>query len=173
MQKVFRSLYAQETLSTNACGNEEINLNKLVDVINYMASKQISVLYLVKLVKMLWYSDFLNYKRYGKSITGMVYKALPMGAAPIGYEQITSLHGIHFQEKNFGDGVGYLFLADKDYQITWLSRQEIGSIDTVIEKFRDISKDDIIRIMHGEDAYMKTELYHVISYDYAATLSLE
>lgn len=50
-------------------------------MINYLAAK-VESLHKVKLMKMLWYSDYLHYKRNGVSISGLVYRALPMGAVP-------------------------------------------------------------------------------------------
>jgi hypothetical protein len=49
-------------------------------------------------MKMLWYSDVLNHKRKGFSITGLAYRALPMGAVPEGYEQIVLLEGVCYDE---------------------------------------------------------------------------
>jgi len=48
-------------------------------------------LYKVKLMKLLWYTDAIFFGRYGKSMTGLVYKHLPFGALPIGYDEIISL----------------------------------------------------------------------------------
>ncbi|MEA3423846.1 MAG: helix-turn-helix domain-containing protein, partial [Bacillota bacterium] len=43
-------------------GGKEIDLDKVVEVINYLAQNA-KKLYKVKLMKLLWYSDNLNYKR--------------------------------------------------------------------------------------------------------------
>ena len=65
-------------------GYTELNLRKVVDVIRYFSnSVKVKALYKVKLMKMLWYSDALSFKTRDKAITGLVYKALPMGAVPI------------------------------------------------------------------------------------------
>jgi len=36
----------------------------------------------IKLNKLLFYIDFESYRRFGKSVTGQVYQALPFGPAP-------------------------------------------------------------------------------------------
>ena len=172
IKKAVLAQYAKEQMLPNAYGNSEPDFDKLVEVINYIAASSVASLYLVKLIKMIWYSDALNYKRHGKSITGMVYKALPMGAAPIGYDQIIALQGVNYQEVEFADGCGYLFGADKNFAPKLLSDAEKTSIDTVVEHFREFSKKAIIKAMHEEEAYKHTELYHIISYDYANKLSL-
>ena len=172
IQKAIMAQYAREKMPDNACGNTEPDFNKVVEVINYITTREVRSLYLVKLIKMLWYSDALNYKRHGKSITGMAYKALPMGAVPIGYDQIIALQGIRYQEVDFAEGTGYLFEENKDYIPHLLSDEEKSSIDTVIVRFRDASKKAIIKAMHEEDAYKCTEAYQVISYDYAKRIGL-
>lgn len=172
IKKAVLAQYAKEQMPPNASGNSEPDFNKLVEVINYIAASSVTSLYLVKLIKMIWYSDALNYKRHGKSITGMAYKALPMGAAPIGYDQIVSLQGVSYQEIEFADGTGYLFGVEKDFVPQLLSDNEKASIDTVVGRFRDVSKKAIIKAMHEEEAYKCTELYHIISFDYANELSL-
>ena len=172
IKKAVLAQYAKEHMPPNAFGNTEPDFNKLVEVINYIASSSVTSLYLVKLIKMIWYSDALNYKRHGKSITGMAYKALPMGAAPIGYDQIVALQGVSYQEVEFADGIGYLFGADQDFVPHLLSDDEKASIDTVVGRFRDASKKAIIKTMHEEEAYKCTEPYCIISFDYAKQLSL-
>ena len=172
IQRAVLAQYAREEMPSNACGNTVTDFNRLVEVINYIASGNVASLYLVKLIKMIWYSDALNYKRHGKSITGMAYKALPMGAAPIGYDQIVALQGVKYQELECADGTGYLFEENKEFLTCLLSEEEKASIDTVVEHFKDATKKAIIKAMHEEEAYRNTRLYQVISYDFAKELSL-
>ena len=42
-----------------------------------------------KLVKLLYFADFDFYEKYQKSITGDIYKALPMGPFPIKLDMVT------------------------------------------------------------------------------------
>lgn len=80
-------------------GNAELSLDKVVDVIRYFAaSDQIINLYKVKLMKLMWYADALSYKLRGYAITGLVYKALPMGAVPVGHESIIDLKDVPCEE---------------------------------------------------------------------------
>ncbi len=65
-----------------------------------------------------------------------------------------------------------MFVENHEYIPHLLSDKEKASIDAVIERFRDVSKKEIVKAMHEEDAYKCTEPYQVISYDYALQLSL-
>lgn len=70
-------------------GNARLSLDKVIEVIRYFAaSAKVTSLYKVKLMKLMWYSDALSYKKRGHAITGLVYQALPMGALPIGHDSI-------------------------------------------------------------------------------------
>ena len=72
---------------------------KVVDVIRYFAaSVNITSLYKVKLMKLMWYADALAYKKRGAAITGLVYQALPMGALPVGHNSIIDLRGVPCEE---------------------------------------------------------------------------
>ena len=59
------------------------------------------------MMKMLWYADFLSFKEFGHSITGLAYQALPMGAVPVAHNHIVELSGINREEVEFGDGIHY------------------------------------------------------------------
>ena len=117
-------------------GNTQIDFDKIVEVICYYAnSLDVTNLYKVKLMKLLWYADFLSYKRYNHSITGLVYKAMPMGALPIAHKLIIDLKGINYDEVEFEDGSGYKFIQSELNEFTYLTSEDINVLDTIIEKF--------------------------------------
>ncbi|MBR5718314.1 MAG: DUF4065 domain-containing protein [Clostridia bacterium] len=155
-------------------GNARIDFKKIVDVINYIAShlRNRSV-YTVKLMKMLWYSDFLSFKRRGKSITGLAYQHLPMGAVPYGYKYFSDLSGIEYEEVEFPEGTGCLFKGRPGFIPSSLSEEETSILDTVIKYLGDMQKDAIVNKMHSEAAFKQTLSYGVIPYSYASSLSIE
>jgi len=152
-------------------GDADLNLEKVVEVINYLASK-ISDLYKVKLMKLLWYSDMLNFKRYGQSITGLAYCALPMGAVPEGHEQIMMLDGVSCEIKVF-DNIAYEFKPTPGFKAKLLSSSELEVIDKVISACGSLNTTQIIDKMHDEVAYKHTPDNCVIRYSLAAELSIE
>ena len=42
-------------------------------------------------MKLLWYADAIHFIRHGKSMMGLVYKHMPFGALPLGYDEIIYL----------------------------------------------------------------------------------
>ncbi len=143
-------------------GSVELNLDKVVEAVNYFATKVIS-LYKVKLMKMLWYADALNYKRHGKAITGLVYSALPMGAVPEGYDQIILLDGVSFDVVLYDD-ISYRFKPAPNFVVRHLLREELESLDKVILELGSLNTREIVEKMHQETAYKQTASYKMISY---------
>lgn len=85
--KSLNSLYVTYQEESDFNGYKLLDIDKLTNVIGYFACF-VHNLYKVKLMKLLWYTDALYYKRYGRAMTGLVYKHMPLGALPIGYDEI-------------------------------------------------------------------------------------
>ena len=173
LRKSIFAQYARYSNEPQSTGGMPLNLDKVVDAVNYIAnSAEVTGLYLVKLIKLLWYSDALSYKRSGKSMTGLVYKALPMGAVPVAYKSLVDLKGIEYEEVDFGESAGNHFIRTAHTSYPTLSQADIDVLNTVIGRFGNESKDAIVKCMHEEVAYTETARYDVIQYKYAKELSL-
>lgn len=174
LRKAIKANYVKFNEKSPLNGNRKLSLDKVVDVIRYFsASVQVTNLYKVKLMKMMWYADALSYKNSGAAITGLVYKALPMGAVPIGHDSIINLKGVPCEEEDKGEMTAYHFcMKDKTQEFTHLSETERKVLDIVIEKLGRMSKNEIVSFMHQEQAYKKTKFRDVISFEYAETLQI-
>ena len=173
LQKSIQGAYAKFNKLDECNGYTELNLKKVVDVIRYFSnSVKVKALYKVKLMKMLWYSDALSFKNTDKAITGLVYKALPMGAVPIAYDLIIDLNGIRYEEVDFDEGTGYHFITDGTDEYPSLNSGEIAILDQIIAHFGDSNKKEIVESMHNEEAYQETAAYDIIQYKYAKKLSI-
>ena len=191
-QKAFTKYYHKVNAEYRLCGNQylieaiyaiyanfedpiltgcmDLRLDKVIEVINYL-SKKVHNLHMVKLMKLLWYSDVYNYKRHGYSITGLAYSVLPRGAVPKGYEQIVSLDGIKYDLVLYDD-IAYKFKTTPGFKVRFLSDKEIASIDKIISELGKLSTPEIVERMHKEEAYKKTPRNKIISYIYAESLSI-
>lgn len=173
LRKSIYAKYAMFSGDLSCCGGVKLNIDKLIDVINYFANAQtVTNLFKVKLMKMLWYSDALSFKRFGKSITGLAYSALPMGAVPVAHELIISLKGLNCQETYVDEHLAYSFLPTP-CEYPSLSEQDIDVLDKVICEFGSFSRKQLVDRMHKEQAYIETAANDVIQYQYAKQLSLE
>lgn len=142
-----------------------LDIDKLEQVINYIASK-ITDLKKVLLMKLLWYSDALNFKKNHIAVTGLVYVHKPMGALPVGHESIMNLSGIRVEEEtpdNFDYSI-YHVLPNNKADISRLSAKEIEVLDSVICQFHSYSGKDIAKYMHQEYAYQHTVPNQIIQF---------
>ncbi|HZJ90715.1 MAG TPA: type II TA system antitoxin MqsA family protein [Oscillospiraceae bacterium] len=165
-----RARYAKYQ-DSDLCGGVNLDLEKVVEMINYLA-QNIDSLYTVKLMKTLWYSDVLHYRREGRAISGLVYRKLPMGAVPDGYKQIIDLEGVKYDEEDFGDSTANRFRPSEEFVPRQLSETEIAALDTVISNFGRMNTNEIVHAMHNEEAYKLTEEKEIISYKHADKLSV-
>lgn len=156
----------------NITGRVELNLNKVVEMINYLAAN-VSNLHKVKLMKMLWYSDALHFKRNGKAISGLVYSSLPKGAVPEGYEQIVLLNGVSYDAVWYGENIAYKFKPTPGFEIKELAQSEIETLDKVISIFGRLNTDEIVDKMHNEEAYKCTGSNCIIEFSHAERLTID
>ena len=173
LKSAIMAKYARYQQNTEYTGNALLSLDVVVDMIRYYAnSSKVTSLYRVKLMKLLWYADALSYKRRGHAISGMVYRALPMGAVPVAYESIVDLSTINCEEIDMGDGTGYKFLPTSNKDYSFLNQEDKEIMDAIIQQFGNLSKAEIVEIMHQEEAYLETAPGDIIQFKYAKTLSI-
>ncbi len=167
-QLIFSQYVLYETPS-NLNGNKVLDLNKLANVLGYFALF-VKNLYKVKLMKLLWYADVLYFRRYGQSITGLVYVHMPLGALPIAYDEITSLPPLRVEEELIKSEVAYRIYSMQDVSLASFTFDELNVLDLVSQKFMDYNTRDIVDYMHQESAYQNTNMHDVIPYDIAKDL---
>ncbi|MCI5687192.1 MAG: DUF4065 domain-containing protein [Emergencia sp.] len=174
LQKAILASYAHYTDNLSYNGGAELSLEKVAQAIRYFVnSGQVTSLYKIKLMKLLWYADALSYKRRNFAMTGLVYRALPMGAVPIGHGAIIGLSGVHYEEIEIGAGIVYKFLPTENRDYSLLTVDDLDILDTVIQHFGKKSKDEIVESMRREEAYKKTKIREIIRYDDTKSLSIE
>lgn len=173
LRKAIEASYAKFKGNTLYHGNTELALDKVVDVIRYFAaSKEVTNLYKVKLMKLMWYADALSYKKRGVAITGLVYQSMPMGAVPVGHNSIIDLKDIPCEEVDMGETNAYHFHLCEESAFPSLSDVEKAILDFVIEKLGKMTKNQIVSFMHQEQAYLETAPKDIISFKYTESLQI-
>lgn len=127
----------------------------------------------------MWYADALSYKLRGYAITGLVYKALPMGAVPVGHESIIDLKDVPCEEIEINETNAYHFVLKSAIDFPTLSADDQQILDKVIQRFGMMKKEDLVEFMHQEKAYKKLicgMLFHsnmrrIYKYNIASTLN--
>lgn len=155
--------------ATEYTGYRKPSLEKIGMIIAYF-SEHISHLWKTKLNKLLFYSDFLCYKRTGFSISGIAYRAIPFGPVPAEYEklyirladdQLVRTELILYENGNYGEAI----TAVRPFDQTGFSPEELSALEDVAKKFERFSTKQIVDHSHEEKAWRENSAAHeLISY---------
>ncbi len=166
-RQTFEGEYANFEEPSDSNGFAALNIDKTEAMISYIA-ENVSNLFKVKLMKMLWYSDVLAFIENGSAMSGMVYRHEPMGALPIGHYSLMNLERLNVQEEmsyNYDTMLHIYPTIGMDYSI--FSDDEKAILDKVIMKFKNYKAKDIVNYMHEERAYTETNAGDIIPFSLA------
>lgn len=163
------SLYVPYQDESDYNGYKVLDMKKLANVMGYFAHFT-NNLYKVKLMKLLWYTDSLHFKRHGKSMTGLVYRHMPYGALPIAFDEIIYSPTVKIIEEIICEDISYKIEPNKDVNISEFSLEELSVLQVVASKFKNIRAREIVDYMHKEKAYSETEAFQIIPYSFAKDL---
>ena len=148
------------------------NLDKAREMVVYFA--ELCQPFTTKMNKLLFYADFLNYKRTSYSISGMAYQAIQRGPVPLRYD---GLYGnvsdvVERKDEFFPNDVsGERLVAKNKFNASLFSNEELKSLERVASRFRNTPTKDIVLISHDEPAWIDNERdENEISYQYAIEL---
>jgi putative zinc finger/helix-turn-helix YgiT family protein len=157
-------------------GYKTPSLKKLIEMTVYFAEKLKP--WKTKLNKLLFYADFLHYKKTGFSISGTEYIAIQMGPVPYNFSSIFEYAAandhvdITYQEFQSG-GIGESFTPhhNRAFDPSLFDAEEIATLNTIFTQLGKASTSDIIRLSHEEAAWAENfNGKNKISYTYAFRL---
>lgn len=172
-----KSYYLGDHLADVFSGYRNPSFEKLTEMVVFFSEK-ISP-FKTKMNKLLFYADFLAFKKSCFSISGMRYRAIQMGPVPNNFQSIFEYlahnDDVDIQYMQFPQGYyGEKFIARKDRQFNaeLFTEFELGVLNEVSSIFMDTSTGDIIDISHLEEAWKKNVGdKDEISYQYAFDLT--
>lgn len=127
---------------------------KLINAIIFFV-KETKYCYKLKLLKLLYFFDFEHFRQTGKSVTGLKYKAWPMGpvAEDLFYEidnpQSDMSEALSFRKQCFENGHEYVEIKTKKaFDGSIFTKRELLILDRVAEYFRDLKADNMSLYSH-------------------------
>lgn len=149
-------------------GYTKVNKDKIYNMILYFTDKCILK---TKLLKEMFYADFLYYKENTLSITGLEYAKLPLGPVPDQYEEIIKEGIIKNILKNKWefkyDYECHNIYPKKEFDQSVFSKEELLIMKKVKKYFKDFNVKEIVDFSHEEKAFTESEFYKKINYEYA------
>jgi len=126
-----------------------------------------------KAYKLFYFLDFDFYEAYEKPFTGDVYKALPMGPAPLYFDGIVQelLEEKKIKIKNIKQSISHenstvVFepLGNTDYSF---SPEEKKMLDRIINLYGNQTGKNLEVLSHAEAPYNAVSLFQIIPYEYS------
>ncbi len=143
-------------------GYKKPDLAKFTEMIIFFAEK--GKPWKTKLNKLLFYADFGMYKKTGFSISGLPYKAIPMGPVPNNFnglfEYISNKGDIIIESKTFPDGgIGEQFFSatNRTFNKDLFTENDLEVLEKVSQLFSDTETLRIIELSHQEKAWIKNK----------------
>ena len=124
--------------------------------------------YKTQMNKLLFYADFLHFKRNGRSISGAKYRAIAMGPVPNNFDFLfqyaENQYFVRMEHHEYANGsIGTRFLPGEGRAyMAMLSESELAALQVVFERFKHVSSQDITQISHAEVAWEKNVSSHSI-----------
>jgi putative zinc finger/helix-turn-helix YgiT family protein len=134
-----------------------------------------------KLNKLLFYADFLAYKRTSRSLSGSAYQRHYHGPVPVKYksllEELEQDDFVESEEVVFttdeGPQTGIVYRARVSFDGTMFDEREIAVLTDVRDRFANFTAKQLRNKSHEEAAWKETNHKQLISYSFAVRLSLD
>ncbi len=171
IEKMYETLMLGEKRPSLLNGYKVPNIEKINNMVLFFADKLKP--FKTKLNKLLFYADFLHFKKTCFSISGLTYQAIQKGPVPKNYDLIfdntMEKQLVSIQLHDFGEYMGEMFVK-KDKAIfdeELFSASELKVMRIVADSFKNDTVNKIVSKSHEEDAWAdNVEAFNTISYDY-------
>lgn len=158
-------------------GNRPFDFDKFQNTV-LLVIKENNCVYKTKLLKLLFYSDFLYFREYKMSITGAPYVHIDLGPVPDNWEKYLEkmlddeLIIRKFVEIPNADNLGEELRLGIEPDMDVFTAYELRCIKFVCKHFKNYSGSKIYHYSHQEEACKQTGYGQIISYEYANSLSI-
>lgn len=160
------------------CGYSQFNYEKFVNMILFFAVN-IKRLFKTKLMKLLFYADFVNFRNNTLSITGLKYIKNHYGLTPIKYELLLGelfekyiTYQVEYVKTSKDNVEEYEFIKPLEKpSMDIFSQEEINTMEEVLNAFKHLTSEKMTQCSHKEEAWTNPKNKEIISYEYAKNLT--
>lgn len=151
-----------EAKADEKTGYRKPSLEKFTEMVVFFTKEAQPNLWKTKINKMLFYADFLNFKKEVHSISGCRYRAINMGPVPNNFnslfDYICKNDHIEIKCTFFPNGsIGDQFVPNvkRQFDDSKLTKEEIETLTEVVSKFKRTKTPEMVEISHKEDVWKK------------------
>lgn len=138
-------------------GFGKFDAEKLAQMVKFFISHE-GMVYPTKLNKEMFYADFLHYKQYGVSISGLSYRAIKYGPVPVHYDTIYDhIEGIE-KELVFSHDMPSTRLSCTGFDTGVFDEKEMKTLATVLERIKPMKTAEIVELSHREHGWLAHEV---------------
>ena len=176
-EKQFENYFLGSCLPGTLTGFKTPDFKKFSEMVVFFTEKLEP--WKTKLNKLLFYADFIMYQKTAYSMSGGQYRAIPMGPVPNNFngifEYLANKDELDIYYTNFSDGgTGEQFKPNpgKTFDSKVFTAFELDILNSVAERFKDTSTNEIIEISHKEKAWIENnDGRKLIDYNYSFDLN--
>ena len=176
-EKQLANYFFGTCLPNNLTGFKTPDIKKFSEMVVFFTQKLEP--WKTKLNKLLFYADFIAHKQTGFSMSGVQYRAIPMGPVPNNFnsifEYLANKDEINICYTNFtngGTGEQFRPNPNKTFDKELFSETELRILESVAERFKETSTNEIIEISHKEKAWLDNNAERkLIDYNYSFELN--
>lgn len=161
--------YVRPSTPNECSGYVSYSAKKTTEAIKFISSRLGNV-FVTKMNKLLFYVDFIKYKREGFGLTGLEYRAITYGPVPDKYGEVYSrAEGVEMEEFIYPNGTsGILLHANEEPDMSVFSETEKEVLLEVCERFAEYSAGEISDQSHREKGWQECSKDRAfIPYSYA------
>lgn len=156
-------------------GYISLSRSKMAEVVKFFIS-QLGGVFVTKMNKLLFYSDFLTYRRTGFGLTGLEYRAMQYGPVPDHYGEVYSrVDGVDMEDFIYPNGTsGQLLQSSSLPDMSVFTETETEVLSEVCERFKNATSGEISEASHDEKGWKECSAQKsLIPYSYAFDLSMK
>lgn len=152
-----------------------VDVKKLGEMMIYFAS--LPQAWRTKLNKLLFYADFVHYKRHGRAISNSRYVHMQFGPVPADFytlqASLVDQAGLTEECQEAGECTGTVFRALRPADVGLFDESELQALNDVAKMFADWTASEVTEFSHRELAWSETSDRETIPYEYAAKLQID
>lgn len=173
----FENYLLDGSLPDEYTGYKKPSLRKLTEMVVFFTQKLQP--WKTQMNKLLFYADFLNFKRTCFSMSGTRYRAINMGPVPNKYDSIFEFladnNDIKVIKTEFPNGsIGELFKPARErvFDSNIFSVSELEVLNVIVNRFKESTTSEIVEASHNELGWKENkDNRKIISYKYAFDLN--